>query len=528
MKNVSLYIAKRYNTNTLLISMLLIAITSFLVGTLIYIGDSSFKLIQQLLFPRQMMGLKENLIVYGIMFLYLFLQSFSIYYIFNKTLVRLEQKSKLLVAFVVAVLSVALAGALIFFDLNNSLIGNCVILILISSALLSLIFGFLSFLLSKRRITGVNIITSIAVFAITIATTSLFIILSVFSGLEKMNLQFFSNVNPDLKISSAKGKTLSDIDNLTQKLTQNPSIESFSKVIEEKVSIEFGDKEDIAYIKGIDEHYNKVVRLDTLIQHGSYFNFQSPYEIIASEGVARRLQMYIDRYNSARLRMPKPGTGMITSETEAFNSAVANPIGVTYINDSYDKYILSPIELTQILLELPPNSAYSLELKLKPGISQNSAKAALQKELGDKVVVQTRQDLDATFIKVMNVENLIIYLIFTLVIIIACFNLAGAIIIIIIDKKVQIKTMWSFGMQRSHIKQIFFQTGLLITFSSILFGLTLGSIIGLLQNKFQLVMANSFVAFPFEFTLLNYITVTATVLIIGAGVSYMVSRKLPS
>lgn len=528
MKNVSLYIAKRYNTNTLLISMLLIAITAFLVGTLIYIGDSSFKLIKEALFPRQMLGFQENLIVYGILFVYLFLQSFSIYYIFNKTLVRLKEKSKLIVAFVVAGISIALAGALIFFDLNNSILTNCLVLILISSGLLSLIFGFLSFLLAKRRITGVNIITSIAVFAITIATTSLFIILSVFSGLEKMNMQFFSNVNPDLKISSSKGKTLSNIDEITSKLAKNTSLASFSKVIEEKVSIEFGDKEDIAYIKGIDENYNKVVRLDTIIQHGSYFDYRSPYEIIASQGVARRLQMYIDHQNAARLRMPKPGTGIITSESEAFNSVVANPIGITFINDTYDKYILAPIELTQILLELSPNSAYSLEIKLKPGISQNSAKVAIQKELGESVVVQTRQDLDATFIKVMNVENLIIYLIFTLVIIIASFNLAGAIIIIIIDKKVQIKTMWSFGMQRSHIKQIFFQTGLLITISSILFGLTLGTIIGFLQNKFHMVMANAFVPFPFEFTMLNYIAVIGTVLIIGGGVSYMVSRKLPS
>jgi lipoprotein-releasing system permease protein len=527
MKNVSLYIAKRYNTNTLLISMILIAITAFLVGTFIYIGNSSVILIQKLLFPKQILSFPQTLTVYGITFLYLFLQTFGIYFVFNKLLSRINQGAKLGVAFMISVVSIALAGALIFFELTDNILFNCLSLILISTGLLSLIFGFLSFLLSKRRITGVNIITSIAVFAITIATTALFIILSVFSGLEKMNMQFFSNVNPDLKISSAKGKLIPNIDQITQKLDGNSSIVSYSKVIEEKVSIEFGDKQDIAYIKGIDSKYNTVVRLDTAVQHGSYFKFNSPYEIIASDGVARRLQMFIDRQNSARLRMPKPGTGIITSETEAFNTAVASPIGVTYINDQYDKYILSPLELTQILLQLPSNSAYSIELKLKPGISQNSAKSKLQKELGNSVVVQTRQDLDATFIKVMNIENLIIYLIFTLVIIIASFNLAGAIIIIIIDKRIQIKTMWSFGMQLAQIKRIFFQTGLLITVSSIIFGLTLASIIGYMQNQFHLVMANAFVPFPFEFTFLNYMAVIGTVLCIGGGVSYMVSRKLP-
>lgn len=342
-----------------------------------------------------------------------------------------------------------------------------------------------------------------------------------------MNLQFLSNVNPDLKISPAQGKTIPDLDQILETLANNPNVAAFSKVIEEKVSIEFDDKQDIAYIKGVDENYTEVIKLDTTLVHGEYFDFQSPYEILASDGVARRLQLYIDHQHPSRLRMPKPGTGLITTQEEAFNTAVANPIGVFIINEQYDKYIYSPIELTQILLQMPENSAYGIEIKLKHGVVASQFKTKLQQELGEKVVIKTRQDIDATFHKVMNIENLIIYLIFTLVIIIASFNLAGAIIIIIIDKKKQIKSMWSFGMNLSQIKNIFLQTGFLITIFSVFLGLFLGSGIGLLQNNFQLVMANPFVAFPFEFTLTNYLIVTLTVFSIGGAVSWLVSRRLP-
>lgn len=473
------------------------------------------------------MSFWQQALVYSVTFLYIFLQTCIIYLVFNKLLKKISEKSKLAIAFAIAVVSLSGAGVLIFFNFDHSVVMNALSLVLISTGLLSLIFGLLSFLLSKRRITGVNIITSIAVFAITIATCALFIILSVFSGLEKMNIQFFTNTNPDLKISPAKGKLIPEIDRVIHKLNENQKIATYTKVIEEKVSIEFGDKQDIAYLKGIDRNYNKVVRIDTALVAGSYFSFTTPYELISSDGVARRLQMYVDQQNSARLRMPKPGTGLISSEREAFNSAVANPVGVVFINEQYDKFIFSPIGLTQILLQLPENAAYSIEIKLKPDVSLEEAKKSLQKDMGSAVVVQTRQDMDATFLKVMNVENLIIYLIFTLVIIIASFNLAGAIIIIIIDKKTQIKTIWGFGMPRFQIKRIFFQTGLLITFFSILFGLVLGTAIGLLQLKFGLVMANAFVPFPFEFTFLNFIAVTATVFLIGGGVSYLVSRKLP-
>jgi len=527
MKNISFYIARRYNTHTLLISMILLLITSFLVGTFIYIGNVSTEIFRNLLYGNETINGRNQFVLYSLVTAYIICQTSLIYIFFDKLLKRFSKKSKLLIAAVITLVSLCSVALIEFFNDSPSVAIDFLSLILISTGLLSLIFSVLSFVFAKRKITGVNIITSIAVFAVTIATCALFIILSVFSGLEKMNLESFSNVNPDLQISAAKGKLIPDIDKVTAQLDENNQIAGYAKVIEEKVSVEFGDKQDIAYLKGIGPNYDKVVRIDTTVVAGSYFKFDSPYEIIASDGVARRLQMYVDQQYSARLRMPKPGTGLISTEQEAFNSAVANPIGVVFINEQYDKYIFSPIGLAQILLQLPKNAAYSIEIKLKPGISADNAKSALQKELGNSVVVRTRHDLDATFIKVMNVENLITYLIFTLVIIIASFNLAGAIIIIIIDKKKQIKAMWSFGMTKAQIKKIFFQTGLLITFFSILFGLLLGVAIGLLHRRFHLVMANPVVPFPFEFTLLNFFAVIATVLAIGGSVSYLVSRKLP-
>lgn len=527
MKNVSLYIARRYNTHTLLISMILIAITALLIGSILYIGNSVSKIFSALLYHQNIVSLGQQLTVYGMSALYIVVLSLMVFFGLRKLLQSTNRKTTLLASLFIALVFGGIAAVLLYNESNTFSLYTLLLVSLIGIGLIALVFGLLTYLLAQRKITGVNIITSIAVFAITIATCALFIILSVFSGLEKMNIQFFSNVNPDLKISPSKGKAIPSIDSITAILDKNAQIFAYAKVIEEKVSIEFDDKQDIAYIKGIDKNYTKVVRIDTTVVHGTFLNFETPYQLLASDGVARRLQMYIDQQSTARLRMPKPGTGLISSEEEAFNAADASPVGIVFINDQYDKYLFSPLGLTQKLLQLPENAAYSLEIKLKPGFSQNSAKDLLQKELGQTVKVQTRSDLDATFLKVMNVENLIIYLIFTLVIIIASFNLAGAIIIIIIDKKMQIKSMWSFGMERSQIKKIFFQTGLLITLFSIMFGLLLGSAIGAMQNKFHLVMANAFVPFPFEFTLANYFIVFATVLVIGGGVSFLVSRKLP-
>lgn len=527
MKRISLYIARRYNTNTLLISTLLIFIAALLTGILLFIGDASAGITEKIFYPGRFPEKGEQVLIYVIAIIYVLLQTGLIYLLFRSLLRKINRKRKFLLSLVSSIFFGSLAGLTIYFNSEQKVFWDILSLIFISTSLLSVIFGFFDFLFSHRKITSVNIITSIAVFAVTIATCALFIILSVFSGLEKMNIEFFSSANADLKISPVKGKTLPDTEHIVQILDADGRIAAYSKTIEEKVSIEFDDKQDIAYIKGVDENYTKIIGIDTAVVHGHYFDFKSPYEILSSEGVARRLQMYIDGPYTARLRIPKPGKGLIKTEEEAFNTALADPIGIVIISDQFDKYIFSPLELTRELLELSDGQAYAMEIKLKSQEDANTVKNALQKELGPDLVVQTRQDMDATFLKVMNMENLIIYLIFTLVIIIASFNLAGAIIIIIIDKKEQIKTMWSFGMRISQIKKVFFQTGLLITGFSLLFGLILGTVIGSLQNTYHLVMANAFVAFPFEFTVFNYITVAATVLIIGCAVSFMVTRKLP-
>ena len=126
----------------------------------------------------------------------------------------------------------------------------------------------------------------------------------------------------------------------------------------------------------------------------------------------------------------------------------------------------------------------------------------------------------------MNMENLISYLIFTLVIIIACFNLAGTIIVIILDKTKEIQTMKSFGLTRQNIRNIFFFTGLIITSIAMFTGLLIASVIGLLQMNFGLVMASETIPFPFLFSIENFITVILTVLGLGAFVSWLMSRQV--
>ena len=360
-----------------------------------------------------------------------------------------------------------------------------------------------------------------------VSTAALLVILSVFSGLEKMNIRFLSDVNPELKISPASGKRLPNIDQLESKIKKQPSIASYAKVIEEKVYIQYNGLEDIAYLKSVDNQFLTNNKFDTTIIAGRLFDSsQRPYEVIASEGIGTRLKIYIDNELPIRLIMPKAGTQLIKQAEDGFVMQEAFNSGIFFLNDQYDKHLFAPLALGQEMLNLSSKDAYSLELKTNGKKNLNQIKKEIAKQIGPEYTIQTRQDLDAAFLKVMNIENLIIYMIFTLVIIIACFNLAGTIIIIIIDKREEIKTMYSFGMTRKNIRRIFFFTGLIITSTAMILGLIIASILGYIQIHYPLIYAAPYVAFPFTFTLSNFLVVSTTVLAIGSFVSWLMAKQV--
>ncbi|MXO33598.1 FtsX-like permease family protein [Apibacter sp. B3889] len=380
------------------------------------------------------------------------------------------------------------------------------------------------YFISKKSTQAVSIIMYTSLTAIAIATCAMFVILSVFSGLESFNIKLFSDVNPDLRVLPATGKTLPDVERVEKILSSHSEVKAFTKVIEEKVYVLFYEKDEIAYLKGVDENFLKVVKIDTCFQAGKFPNTSSDNEAAFGNALAYRLGVPIDKEYYASLYMPKPGKKLISNTDDAFKKATVHMTGVFALNDQYENYIFVPIQLSRNLLNLPPNSAFSIELKVKNNVK--SLQKQLKDELGKNYIIQNRQEQDASFLKMMKVEQLFIYLIFILVIIIASFNLAGAIIIIILDKKYQSKSLIALGYSISGLKKLFFTIGIIITMFGVVIGIVLGTFLTWLQSNFGLVMANPFMPFPVKFDLTNYLIVLITVLFIGFSVSFLSSRKL--
>ncbi|MDR3272338.1 MAG: ABC transporter permease [Flavobacteriaceae bacterium] len=382
------------------------------------------------------------------------------------------------------------------------------------------------YFISKKSTQTVSIIMYASIIAIAFVTCAMFVILSIFSGLEKFNIRLLSDVNPDLKISASEGKTLPNLANVEKILRSQTETQSYSKVIEEKVYVIFDKKDEIAYLKGVDENFLNVVKIDTCFQAGKFPHFSSDDQAAFGTALAYRLGLAIDSTIYCSLYMPKPGKGLITSRDEAFTKTEVTMTGVFSLNEQYESYVFVPIQISQKLLNLPTESAFTIEVKLKNRNEANAVQKTLQTKLGSKYQVLTRQQQDASFLKMMKVEQLFIYLIFILFIIISSFNLAGAIIIIIIDKKLQNMSLLSLGYSLKKLKNLFFTVGLIISVSGIFIGILMGAFLTQMQESYGWVMANAIMPFPVEFNVSNYIIVVAPVLIISVLVSYISSRRL--
>lgn len=383
------------------------------------------------------------------------------------------------------------------------------------------------YLLAKKGSTAVTFITWLAALAMMVAVTAMFIIISVFSGLEDLNQDLIANLHADLTLESNRGKTLPDIDKATKILNSTAEIAHFSKVIEEKVYINFRDNGDIANLRGVDSAYIFVNPVHKNIFYGKYPSFKYSNEVLIENKLDNRLAIPVGESSTfAELMMPKPGTGIISKEQDIFNKREIFVSGVFPGNDQLDNTIISPIELTRELLNLPKKSAYQIVVKLKNPENADLIKEVLQKKLGPLYDIKTKSEENAAFWKMINTEKLFIYLIFMLVIFITTFNLAGAIIILQLDKKEQAKALISLGMNLKSLRNIYFYTGILIVLFGLISGLILGSAVSYVQmvTGFFKAGANTDLAFPIRIRLINYLIVALTAGIFGFGVSWIFSK----
>ncbi|MEP3372589.1 MAG: FtsX-like permease family protein [Maribacter dokdonensis] len=381
---------------------------------------------------------------------------------------------------------------------------------------------------SKSTQNAVNIINFITFLVIVIGSAALFIVLSAFAGLKTFSLSFTESFDPQLKALPVAGKTFTLSPEQEERLQTINGLAFYSKEIEEKVSLEHRGKNHIAYIKGVDSNYTKVTGVDSTLYIGDWTLNES--QVVSGLGIANILGVTINQYRSPmQIYAFKPGKGSISQQSiSSLYNQLPMVIGGVYAveADLDNKYVFADLRLTQALLEKDSLSISGINFKMDEGVAPSAVRAEIQSILGDDVQLKNRQQLNSTLYKMLNTENVATYLIFTLVLIIALFNVVGAIIMMILDKQQNSKTLYSLGTTIKELRRIYFVQGILVTGFGGLIGVLLGVLIVWSQLAFSWLKITATLAYPVKFEIINIVIVLATILVLGIIASKIASSRI--
>ena len=373
------------------------------------------------------------------------------------------------------------------------------------------------YLFSKSSKNAINIIARIAVTAAAVGSIALFIVLSGFSGLREFSLQFTNVFDADLKIYSYQGKSIVFPKELENKLAAIKGIEAYTKTIEERVFIQYRGKNHVAKIKGIDQNFKKVVAVDSILFLNDWL-VPNRDEVVVGLGISQKLSLgVLDYSNLLEIYVPKPGAGQILNPSDAFTKRKAVASGMYSVNEELDsEYVFSDIDYARSLLGMKPNEISSIEIKIAPGSDEHLVRSDIKSIFNNNIRIKNRMEQNDSLYKMLNIENLFVYIFVSLIAAIAIFNITGTIIMIIIEKRNNIKTLVSLGLTLKEVRKIFFYNGLIMTSTGLFIGLFFGIIVIFFQQKFGFVPIAPNMPYPVKLEFMNVVIVLVTILFLGA------------
>ena len=343
------------------------------------------------------------------------------------------------------------------------------------------------YLISKKSVNVINIISGVSVAGVTVGTFALVVILSVFNGLDFSIKSLFSAFDPDIKITSVvKGKPFELNSVNIESIRKITGVSTATPVIEEDAFLMYGKRQYFATIKGVPTNYSEISRLDTSSITSGRFLLEAdqiPFALVG-QGVAYYLSVGLSFTDPIHIYTLKKGTKGRPTLENTFNHSTIYASGIFSNQQEIDsKYVLVPIGFAQELFQMGSRVS-TIEVGLKKGTSEDVVKAEISRILGSNFAVKTQFEQHELFYRVMQSEKWAIFFILAFILVIASFNILGSLSMLIIDKKADIAILQSMGANQKLIRTIFLFEGWLISLAGAIFGVILGVLICWIQIEY--------------------------------------------
>ena len=366
----------------------------------------------------------------------------------------------------------------------------------------------------------------LAAFGVFVSAAALFVVLSGFAGLKDYTLEFVSYASPDLKVEASLGKSFQVSGDDYKELSSLSDFSSVHKAVQERVLVATDKNSQIVLLTGVGGAFPEST-IDSLLVKGRWIA-ENEKELVVGWGVGNSLGLEVfDNINTPVVFAPKPGSGQVLSVDSAFNRSSFLTVGVFELNEEANNLeAFTSLVAAQKLLGYDKLQVTSLNFYFDDNTKENVAIAKIKNILGDSFIYKNRLAQHDTLYKMLNTERAAVYLIFTLVIIIALFNVVGALIMMILEKRNDLKVLVGLGLLKSQISKVFFYQGLLISVTGSVLGMLFGFFLVLLQDSFSLFMITPLLAYPVSVSANTFMVVFVTVVLLGGLASKIASSQV--
>jgi len=385
---------------------------------------------------------------------------------------------------------------------------------------------------AKKSTNAINIIAWTSITAIIIGTTALILVLSVFNGFEGLVKSLYSSFYTDLKVSPVSGKMITVTPEQIKQLKGVAGIRNFSMILEEKAMVQNGDNQTVIYLKGVDENYRYITGVADHLINGEYNigNEEVP-RLVLGAGVEDALGIYADRnIFTLKIYLPrKSNSKQIDIMEDISNDTIQSSAAFLIQQDFDNKYGITNIDFVRKSLRLTANEYSGVEIALKDPSKMKVIRKELGGIFGNGYLIQDRYEQNRSLFSIMNIERWIVYGVLCLILVVAAFNMIGALTMLVLEKQKDISVLHALGGNRSFIQRIFLSEGMLLALIGGGIGMLLAFLIAWLQIKFHLIplQGGSFLIdyYPVKLRGIDFLLVGATVFIIAMVASWLPSRK---
>ena len=385
----------------------------------------------------------------------------------------------------------------------------------------------------KYSFQAIQFIAWVSVFAIAIGTAALLTILSVSNGFSEIVNGLYSDFYADLRVVPKTSKFVQLSQNQLNAVRQISGVHYATGIVENKAILVHNENQTVVFVKGVDSNYIHINKVNQYLKRGVFEvgSLDSP-KLVLGVGVEENLLLFNTDLGASMELIAVGRSGKSLKSIDQLNHLVAVQSGAFSVQQEFDaQYVFTSNQFAQYLFDLDSNQYSGVELSIDLN-KEKSIVTAIQDILGPGFLVQNKYQQNADLYKIMQIEKWIIFAILALIMVVASFNLVGALTMLVLEKQKDIHVLHAMGATAGTIQKIFLSLSIVMAMTGAFIGGLIASCLIFLQTQFHFIQLQgvSFIIdyYPVKAIWTDYLAVISLVILIALVAGWVPAKKAAS